>query len=104
MFVIFHKVFEAVSGIFSHHVLLRIETEGQDLGQCSGFKSVRVHHVNQKIVIAEFPHDLTADTAGREAACDHTILAAADGDGHKIPVAVIDRLEKAVRSAQLVGP
>ena len=76
------------------HVFFGRETEGQDLCQSSGFIALVVHHVNQEILPAELPHHLAAHTAGREGSGDHPILAAADGDGRKVPVAVIDRLEE----------
>ena len=93
-FVIFHKVFQAIAENFLHHVLLRIEAERQNFCQCSGLKPFRINHVNQEIIITEFPHNLAADPAGRERAGDDTVLTTADSNGQKITVTVINRLEK----------
>ena len=76
------------------HVLPGGEPKGQQLRQCHGFIPFVVHQMNEKIVPAELPHDLTADPAGWEGPGDDAILAAADGDGGKVPVPVIDGLEK----------
>ena len=51
------------------------------------------NHVDFEIVTTEFPHHLPAYAAGRKLAGDDAILTAADGDGNKIPVTVVDRLE-----------
>ena len=50
--------------------------------------------MDPEIVLAELPHHLTAHTAGREKALDDTVLAAADSDGGKLPLAVGDGLEE----------
>ena len=76
------------------HMFLSGEAEGQDLGQGVGFAALRRNHVDEKIVAAEFPHHLTAHAAGRERPGDDAVLSAAHGDGGKVPVAVIDRLEE----------
>ena len=75
-------------------MFLRREAERQDLGQGVGFAALRRDHVNEKIVAAEFPHHLTAHAAGRERPGDDAVLSAAHGDGSKVPVAVVDRLEE----------
>ena len=70
------------------------EAKGQNLCQCPGHITIGIHHVDDKVIVTEFPHHLTAHAAGRKLAFDDTVFAAADGDGHEIPVAVVDRLEK----------
>ena len=75
-------------------MFLRREAERQDLGQGVGFAALRRDHVNEKIVAAEFPHHLTAHAAGRERPGDDAVLSAAHGDGGKVPVSVVDRLEE----------
>ena len=84
-------------------MLCRAEAEGQDLCQGPSLVTLLVHHVDHKIILAELPHDLAADAAGRECAGDDAILAAADGDGHEIPVAVINSLEKSCAFAAVGG-
>ena len=79
-------------------VLLQIrrrEAVGQQItqGDCL-VGAVDTHHVNHEVNAAKFPHYLTADAAGRERAGDHAVLAAADGDGGEIPVAVVHSLEE----------
>ena len=74
-------------------MLLGAEAEGQQLCHGFGFEALFVHHVDQKTIIAELPHDLPAHAAGRKTAGNNAILAAADGNGSKIPVTVIDCLE-----------
>ena len=83
--------------------LLGREAAGQQLSQSLDLIALGADDIHQEIILAELPHDLAANAAGRECAGDHTILAAADGDGGKVPVAVVNSLEKAVRSAQMVG-
>ena len=76
-------------------MFLCAETMGQQLCQGDGFvASVLADDINEKIILAKFPHHLAADTAGRECAGDGAILAAADGDGHEVPVAIVNGLEK----------
>ena len=75
-------------------MFLRREAERQDLSQGVGFAALRRDHVNEKIVAAEFPHHLTAHAAGRERPGDDAVLSAAHGDGGKVPVSVVDRLEE----------
>ena len=75
-------------------MFLRRKAERENFCQCSGFKAFGIHHINDEIILAEFPHHLAADTAGRETAGNDTVLAAANSNGHKIPVTVINRLEK----------
>ena len=78
----------------SGHVLRCAEAEGQDVLQGVAFVAVTgACHVDHEVIPAEFPHYLAADTAGREEPGNDTVLAAADGDGGEIPVAVVDRLE-----------
>ena len=78
----------------SGHMLPGAEAVGQQLGQRHGFKASVVHQINEKILPAELPHDLTADPAGREGPGDDPIFSAADGNGGKRPVSVVDGLEK----------
>ena len=66
--------------------------------------AVTAAHVDHEAGRAEFLHDLTADAAGRENIGGVAVLAADDGDGGKLPLALGDGLENAVRSAQLLGP
>ena len=71
------------------------EAVGQKLGKSTGLVSViLICHINEKILITELRHYLPTDTAGREHSGDNAILAAADCDGRKFPVAVVNRLEK----------
>ena len=73
--------------------MLQRKTAGQKLLQRVGVVAVHLYQMHGKIHIAEFPHHLTAYTAGREQTRDDSVLAAADGDGGEIPMAVVDRLE-----------
>ena len=57
-------------------------------------KTLRIHQIQHEIVLTELPHHLAAHTAGRERAGDHTVLAAADSNGRKVPLSVIDRFEE----------
>ena len=66
----------------------------QDLSKRMRFHRIQSDHVDDEIIGAEFPHDLTAHTAGRERARNNPILAAADRNGYKIPVSIINRLKK----------
>ena len=75
-------------------MFFRTKAIGKDVFQGYGFKVLFVHQVENEVILAEFPHDLTAHTAGRELAFDDPILAAADGNGFEIPMAVVDRLEE----------
>ena len=75
-------------------MLLGAEAVRQELGQGALLIALDIHHVNEEFVAAEFPHHLAADPAGRKNTGDHTVLAAADSDGNKIPVAVVHRLEE----------
>ena len=75
-------------------MLTGFEAKGQNFRQCPGFIAIGVDHINDKIILAEFPHDLPAHTAGRKSAGDDAIFAAAYGDGDKIPVTVIYCFEK----------
>ena len=71
------------------------EAVGQNLRQGEAVIAiVGRSHVDHKIIVAKFPHHLPAHAAGRERAGDHAVLAAAHGNGHKIPVSIVDRLEK----------
>ena len=70
------------------------KTVGQQLRKGHGLEAGVMDQVDYKVIGAEFPHHLAADAAGREGAGDDSVLAAADGDGGKIPVAVVDRLEE----------
>ena len=77
------------------HMLRGIEAIGQKLPQIHRLIcSARADHVDHEFLIAEFPHDLPANAAGWKGAGDHTVLAAADGNGGKIPVSVVDCLKK----------
>ena len=68
---------------------------GQQFCQSDRFEFiVRIHDINDEIIFAEFPHHLTADTAGRERTGNDTVLAAADRNGSKIPLSVGNCLEK----------
>ena len=76
-------------------MFLRGEAKRKQLGQGTGLIGViYIHHVDQKIVLAELPHHLPADAAGREHTGNDAVLTAADSDGHEVPVAVIDGLEE----------
>ena len=75
-------------------MLLGAEAVGQQLGQRQCVKhTVFTDKIHSEIVVAELPYHLPAHTAGRKCAGDGAISAAADGDGRKIPVSVINRLE-----------
>ena len=69
------------------------EPIGQKLPEGHGLIALFVHHVNKEIVLTELPHDLAADPAGRKGPGDNATLAAADSDGGKVPVTVIDGLK-----------
>ena len=69
------------------------ETIGQKLPECHSLISFVVHQIDKEIVVAEFPHDLAADPAGREGPGNDAILSAADGDGSEIPVSIVDGFE-----------
>lgn len=56
--------------------------------------AVAAAHVDHEAGRAEFLHDLTADAAGRENIGGVAVLAADDGDGGKLPLALGDGLEK----------
>ena len=78
----------------SLHVGICPETAGQKLRKGGGFiAAVRTGQMDQKIIIAKFPHDLPAYAARGKTAGDHTVLAAADSNGGEIPVAVVDGFE-----------
>ena len=70
------------------------KAERENFCQYPGLIAFGIHHIDDKIVLTELPHYLTADTAGRETAGDHTVVAAADSNGGKIPVTVINCLEE----------
>ena len=72
---------------------LGTETVGQKLGKRNCFIGNVVYKVDDKVIGAEFPHYLTANTAGGERSGDDAILAAAYGDGGKFPVTVVNGLE-----------
>ena len=76
------------------HMFAGAETVGQKLCQRYGIVAVGMHQIDDKIVAAEFPHDLTAYTAGRKCAGDDTVFAAADSNGGKIPLSVVNGLEE----------
>ena len=59
------------------------------MSQGHGLVAILVHQVENKVIVAEFPHHLAAHTAGRKLPFDDAVLTAADGDGLKVPVAVI---------------
>ena len=84
---------EQLSPVYGH-MLLRAEAKGQQLGKGHGFKPRLIDQINAEIISAELPHDLTADPTGREGPGYDAILAAADRDGGKVPVPVVDGLEK----------
>ena len=88
--------------LVSGHMLPSSEAVGQKLGQCDRLKALVVYQIDAEIVSAELPHDLTADAAGWEGTGDDAALSAADGDGGKVPVSVIDGLEKC-RPLGIVG-
>ena len=68
---------------------------GKQLRQSKAIPSaVRTHQIDRKIILAEFPHYLPADTAGGESTGNDAVFAAADGDGLKAAVAVIYRLKE----------
>ena len=83
-------------------MLFGTEAERKDFRQCPCFVTVRVNHIDDKIVLAEFPHDLTANTTGRKSAGNDAILAAADRNGHEIPLTIVDCLEEG-RALSAVG-
>ena len=60
-------------------MLLRPKTVRQNLIECPlQVDTVLAHHVDPEVILAEFPHDLAADAAGREVVPDDALLAAAD--------------------------
>ena len=52
------------------------------------------HQINLEVILAELPHHLAADTAGRKHIRNHPVLSAADGDGGKRPFPVVNGLKK----------
>ena len=67
---------------------------GQQLRQGDGFvAALRSHQVHREIIPAEFPHHLAAHAAGGEGPGNDAALAAAYGQGGKVPVPVIHGLE-----------
>ena len=74
--------------------ILRGKTVGEQIFQCAGLtRTICVNCVDEKIILAELPHDLAADAAGREGTGDHAILATANGDGGEMTMAVVNCLE-----------
>ena len=65
---------------------MRLGTEavGQKLGKRNCFIGNIIYKVDDKVIGAELPHYLTANTAGREGTGDDAILTAAHGDGDEI--------------------
>ena len=77
------------------HMLFGGKTVRQQLGKGQSLvRIVRACQIDDKIVLAEFPHDLPADTAGGKMTGDDPVLAAADRNGRKLPMPVIHRFEK----------
>ena len=77
------------------HMGLGAEAVRQELGQGPlHIGTVLPHKIDFEIVLTEFPHDLAADAAGWEHIGNDPILSAADRNGRKNPVAIVDRLEK----------
>ena len=86
-------------------MLFGTEAERQKFRQGHGFDTaLRADHVDPEIVTAKFPHHLPANAAGGEGSGDDAVLAAADRNGGKIPVAVIDCLEESRPFCAVVGP
>ena len=77
------------------HMGLGPEAVRQNLGQ-RPFRAYTIlaYEIHPEIIRTEFPHDLAADSAGREHVGNDPVFAAADGDGGEFPMAVIDCLEK----------
>ena len=75
-------------------MLLGAEAVGQKIGKGQSIVPVGPHQIHGKVILAELPHHLPADTAGRESAGEMAVFAAADGNGGKIPAAVGDGLEE----------
>ena len=65
--------------------------------------TVAAAHVDHKTGLAEFLHDLPADAAGRENIGGVAVLAADDGDGGKLPLALGDGLEKCGALSAVAG-
>ena len=83
------------TGLVLEQVFLPGEAQGHQVGQGQGGDGAgAVGHVDRKIRAAEFRHHLAADTAGGAKGGDLSTFAAANGDGGKVPVAVVDGLEK----------
>ena len=73
----------------------RIEAKGQQLAQINcAIGSVGTDHIDHERFAAELPHHLPAYAAGRKFAGNNAILAAADGNGGKITVSIVDCLKK----------
>ena len=88
IFVLFNKYFPLC------HMFCGTEAVGQQICHGAAFKGISAgDHVDHKIIVTEFPHHLAAHAAGRECAGNNPILTAADGDGGKVPMAVVNRLE-----------
>ena len=68
-----------------------------------GFVALRRDHINGEIIIAEFPHHLAADAAGRENIGSIPVFAADDGDGGKLPLALGDGFEKCGALSAVAG-
>ena len=82
---------------------LQRETVRQQIRQGPFFIPIRGDHIDLEVLLAKLPHHLPAYAAGWEQPGDHAVLATTNGNGRKIPLAIIDGLENAVRSAQFVG-
>ena len=76
--------------LFSENEVGSTETHGQQFNERPGDDALVAGHVDDEVVTAEFPHDLSADAAGRERTGDHTIHTAAYCDGGEVSMAVVD--------------
>ena len=77
------------------HMGLGGEAVGEQIGEGDRLDaSVFSYQVDEKIILAEFPHYLTAHAAGREKACENAILSAADGNCLELPFPIVHRLEE----------
>ena len=71
----------------SFHIFARAKAVGHKVAElCFQIRSVLLPHIDLKVRRAELQHHLPADSAGREVIRRHTVLAAHDGDGRKVPL------------------
>ena len=67
---------------------------GQQICKRHGFIPLCADDIDQEIILAEFPHNLAANAAGRECAGDYAILAAANRNGLKVTMSIVNSLKE----------